>query len=201
MNGSATLQQMPSVSRRTLQSTVAGPSHTWRPLVSPCRSAEAASVTDVQGNTVSVERVINAPAADIFALIADAGSHSSFDGSGTVDHSTEKSLPLSLGSKFGMSMRGRPESLFLPYRTTNTVIEFEPDRRIAWKTTMGPGGLIGGRIWRYELRPADGGTVVRETWDVSQDRQRPMLRMGSMPKQAEDGMRATLERIAALLEP
>jgi hypothetical protein len=110
-----------------------------------------------------------------------------------------------------MSMRGRPESLFLPYRTTNTVIEFEPDRRIAWKTTMGPGGLIGGRIWRYELRPADSGhlppegqregTLVRETWDVSQDRQRPMLRMGSMPKQAEDGMRATLERIAALVEP
>ena len=28
-----------------------------------------------------------------------------------------------------------------------------------------------------------------------------MLKMGAMPKQAEDGMRATLERIAALLEP
>ena len=106
---------------------------------------------------------------------------------------------MSLGSKFGMSMRGRPESLFLPYRTTNTVIEFEPDRRIAWKTTMA-GGLIGGRIWRYELRPTDGGTLVRATWDLSQDRQRPMLKIGSMPRQAEDGMRATLERIAALLE-
>jgi uncharacterized protein YndB with AHSA1/START domain len=156
----------------------------------------------VQGNTVSVERVINAPAAEIFALIADAGKHSSFDGSGTVDHSAEPAQPLSLGAKFGMSMRGRPESLFLPYRTTNTVIEFEPDRRIAWKTTMGPVGLIGGRIWRYELEPAAaGGTLVRETWDLSQDRQRPMLKIGSMPKQAEDGMRATLERIAALLEP
>jgi uncharacterized protein YndB with AHSA1/START domain len=168
--------------------------------LSPYSSDEAASVTDVQGNTISVERLINAPAADIFALIADAGRHSSVDGSGTVDHSAETSQPLSLGSKFGMAMRGRPESLFLPYRTTNTVIEFEPDRRIAWKTTMGPLGLIGGRIWRYELSPADGGTLVRETWDVSQDRQRPMLKMGSMPKQAEDGMRATLERIAALVE-
>jgi uncharacterized protein YndB with AHSA1/START domain len=155
----------------------------------------------VQGNTVSVERVINAPAAQIFALIADAGRHSSIDGSGTVDHSPELSQPLSLGSKFGMSMRGRPETLFLPYRTTNTVIEFEPDRRIAWKTTMGPLGLIGGGTWRYELSPADGGTLVLETWDVSQDRQRPMLKMGAMPKQAEDGMRATLQRIAALLEP
>jgi len=154
----------------------------------------------VQGNTVSVERVIKAPAATIFALIADAGKHCKFDGSGTVDHAAEDSQPLALGSKFGMSMRGRPESLFLPYRTTNTVVEFEPDRRIAWKTTMGPLGLIGGRIWRYELDAADGGTLVRETWDVSQDRQRPMLKLGAMPRQAEDGMRATLERIAALLE-
>jgi uncharacterized protein YndB with AHSA1/START domain len=153
----------------------------------------------VQGNTVSVGRVINAAAADIFAMIADAGRHSSFDGSSTVDHSSDKSM--ALGSTFGMSMRGRPETLFLPYRTTKTVIEFEPDRRIAWKTTMGPLGLIGGRIWRYELSPAEDGTLVRETWDVSQDRQRPMLKMGAMPKQAEDGMRATLERIAAILEP
>ncbi|HKP43551.1 SRPBCC family protein [Mycobacterium sp.] len=154
----------------------------------------------MQGNTVSVERVINAPAAEIFALIADAGKHSAFDGSGTVDHSSEKSQPLELGSTFGMSMRGRPESFFLPYRTTNTVIEFEPDRRIAWKTTVA-GGLVGGRIWRYELEPRDGGTLVRETWDLSQDRQRPLLKMGSMPKQAEDGMRATLQRLAAILEP
>jgi hypothetical protein len=97
----------------------------------------------------------------------------------------------------------------LPGVAANTVIEFEPDRRIAWKTTMGPGGIVGGRIWRYELGPAEGGTLVRETWDVSQDRLgapparraggRPMVKMGAMPKQTEDGMRATLERIAALL--
>ena len=155
----------------------------------------------MQGNSISVERIIHAPADQIFALIADAGKHSSFDGSGTVDRSAQPTQPLTLGSTFSMSMRGRPESLFLPYRTTNTVIEFETDRRIAWKTTMGPLGLIGGRIWRYELEPADGGTLVRETWDVSSDRQRPMLKMGAMPRQAEDGMRATLERIAARLTP
>lgn len=156
----------------------------------------------MQGNSISVERIIDAPAQQIFALISDAGKHPNFDGSGTVDHSAQSSQPLTLGAKFGMSMRGRPESLFLPYRTTNTVIEYETDRRIAWKTTMGPFGLIGGRIWRYELEPTGtSGTLVRETWDVSADRQRPMLKMGSTPRQAEDGMRATLERIAALLSP
>ena len=32
-------------------------------------------------------------------------------------------------------MRGRPESLFLPYTMNNKVIEFEQDRRIAWQPT------------------------------------------------------------------
>jgi uncharacterized protein YndB with AHSA1/START domain len=157
-----------------------------------------------KNNTVSVERVINADARDIFALIADAGKHPSFDGSGTVQHATHESVPLSKGSKFGMSMRWG-----LPYRTTNTVIEFEPDRRIAWQTTL-LGGVVGGRIWRYELSPADRGTLVRETWDISRDKQgapparraggRLWLRASGMPKQAEQGMRQTLERIAELLE-
>jgi uncharacterized protein YndB with AHSA1/START domain len=153
----------------------------------------------MEGNTVSVERVINAPAGKIFALLADAGNHATFDGSASVNHATRKSVPLSMGSKFGMAMRGRKETLFLPYRTTNTVIEYEPDRRIAWKTTA-LGGLLGGRIWRYELSPADGGTLVRETWDVSQDKQKSMITSGSMPSLTERGIRSTLERIAKLLE-
>lgn len=151
------------------------------------------------GNTVSVERVIKAPADKIFALLADAGKHAGFDGSGTVNHAAQASVPLSPGATFGMAMRGRKETLFLPYRTTNTVVEFEPDRRIAWKTT-GLGGLMGGRIWRYELSPADGGTLVRESWDVSEDRQRWMITRGSIPKQTGEGMRATLERLATLVE-
>ncbi|WP_156662610.1 SRPBCC family protein [Mycobacterium sp. 1274761.0] len=153
----------------------------------------------MQSDSVSVERVINAPAREIFALLADAGCHASFDGSGTVDHTTSESIPLELGTTFSMRMRGRPETLYLPYTMNNKVIEFEPDRRIAWQPTA-LGGLIGGRIWRYELIPTEGGTLVRETWDVSQDRQRLMLKMGSMARQAENGMRATLARIAALVE-
>jgi uncharacterized protein YndB with AHSA1/START domain len=148
----------------------------------------------VKDNAVSVERVIKAPANAIFALIADAGKHPGFDGSGTLQHATQDSVPLTMGSKFGMSMR-----MGLPYRTTNKVIEFEPDRRIAWQTTM-LGGLVGGRIWRYELSPADDGTLVTETWDVSKDKQRWWLTSSGMPKQAEKGMLATLERIAGLVE-
>jgi len=153
----------------------------------------------MDGNTVSVERVIKAPPDKIFALLADAGKHASFDGSDSVNHASQASVPLSMGTKFGMAMRGRKQTLFIPYRTTNTVIGYEPDRRIAWKTTAS-GGLFGGRVWRYELNPADGGTLVRETWDVSEDKQKSMITSGSMPEQTENGIHETLERIAQLLE-
>ncbi|OBF20102.1 dimethyladenosine transferase [Mycobacterium kubicae] len=152
----------------------------------------------MDGNTVSVERVIDASPERIFALLADAGRHVLFDGSESLNRATQHSVPLAQGTKFGMAMRGRRETLFLPYRTVNTVIEFEPDRRIAWQT-FGAGGLVGGRIWRYELSPVDGGTLVRETWDVSRDKQRWLITRGTMPQQTEDGMRATLDRIARLV--
>ncbi|MBV8927508.1 MAG: dimethyladenosine transferase, partial [Mycobacteriaceae bacterium] len=75
----------------------------------------------MDGDTISVERVINAPANAIFALLADAGKHASFDGSGTVDHTTAESIPLSLGTTFSMRMNGRPETLFVPYTMHNEV--------------------------------------------------------------------------------
>ena len=89
------------------------------------------------------------------------------------------------------------------YSMVNTVIEFEENRRIAWQAR--PPGFIGrvaaGRIWRYELEPVPEGTRVRESWDLSQDHQRRMLKRGGMPKKTEANMAATLERIAALTEP
>ena len=46
----------------------------------------------------------------------------------------------------------------VPYTMSNTVIEFEPDKRLAWKTVLSDplGRLIGGRIWRYEFEPVPG---------------------------------------------
>ncbi|MBN4926733.1 SRPBCC family protein [Hoyosella rhizosphaerae] len=144
----------------------------------------------MDGDTVSVEKVIPAAPEDIFALLSDAQQHSQFDGSGTVVGSKGNSEPLTLGSKFGMSMK-----MGIPYSTVNTVIEFESNRRIAWQTT-GLAGLIGGRIWRYELEPVDGGTLVRETWDLSEDKQRFFLKRGKLPAMTKRNITRTLDRIA-----
>jgi hypothetical protein len=151
------------------------------------------------GDTVvSVERVIKAPAADIFAIVADASRHPEIDGSGSVKQ-LKQGAPqqLALGNTFGMSMK-----LGVPYTMSNKVIEFEPAKRIAWQTTFaGPlGRLIGGRIWRYELEAADGGTLVRETWDISEDKQRFMLKAGPVGKQTKDAMSRTLARLAEMTE-
>jgi uncharacterized protein YndB with AHSA1/START domain len=148
----------------------------------------------MSSDTITVERTIKAPPEAIFALVSDAGRHAEIDGSGTVKGTRRESRPLTLGSRFGMAMH-----MGVGYRTSNTVVEFEQDRRIAWQTT-GLKGLVGGRIWRYELEPTEGGTTVRETWDVSQDRQKFLLKRSRMAPAAKVGMRRTLERIAETLE-
>jgi uncharacterized protein YndB with AHSA1/START domain len=151
------------------------------------------------GDTVvSVERVIKAPAADIFAIVANPSRHPEIDGSGSVKQ-LKQGAPeqLALGTTFGMSMK-----LGVPYSMSNRVIEFEPNKRIAWQTTFaGPlGRFIGGRIWRYELEASGGDTLVRETWDITKDKQRFMLKAGPVGKQTKDAMTKTLERLAEMTE-
>jgi uncharacterized protein YndB with AHSA1/START domain len=145
---------------------------------------------------VSVESVIPAPPEKIFELLADPRAHPTIDLSGTVRHAAMGGpARLSLGANFGMSMK-----LGVPYKTNNEVIEFEDNRRIAWQTTMGLPGfpkLFGGRVWRYELEPVDGGTRVRETWDITTEKIKAPVRP-ARSKAAKD-MANTLERIETLL--
>jgi uncharacterized protein YndB with AHSA1/START domain len=144
----------------------------------------------------TVERVIGAPPEVIFAFLADPRKHREIDGSGTVRDAKGETQELELGSRFGMSMK-----MGLPYSMVSTVIEYEKDRRIAWQTN-GPtwfGKYVGGRIWRYELEPVDGGTRVRESWDIRHESAatRPIVRKGAAKVRKD--MAATLERIDGLV--
>jgi uncharacterized protein YndB with AHSA1/START domain len=144
-------------------------------------------------DTESVERVIPAAPEKIFALLADPSRHRDFDGSGMVRGPKNVPATLALGAKFGMSMR-----LGIPYSMVSTVIEYEPNRVIAWQT-FPPGRahrIAGGRIWRYELEPVEGGTLVRETWDISQERVKAIVQ----PARGKTilAMTKTLERLGAI---
>ncbi|MFM8302698.1 MAG: SRPBCC family protein [Actinomycetota bacterium] len=141
----------------------------------------------------TVERVIPASPETIFAILADPARHHEIDGSGTVREAKDVPPRLELGATFGMSMK-----LGIPYSMVNTIIEFEEGRRIAWQT-RGPGRigkLVGGRIWRYELEPVEGGTRVRESWDISQERVKLLVQPARAG--AKKSMAATLERLEAV---
>jgi uncharacterized protein YndB with AHSA1/START domain len=89
--------------------------------------------------TTAARIVIDAPAQQIFDLIADARCHPLFDGSGTLQGNLSGPERLHLGAKFGMAMK-----IKLPYRITNTVVAFEEGKKISWSHLMK-------WTWSYEL--------------------------------------------------
>ena len=146
----------------------------------------------------TVERIIPGPPEPIFALVSDPNRHQDIDGSGTVR--TAKDLPeqMGLGSIFGMNMEFGAK-----YSMVSTVIEYEAGRRIAWQSRPPSGRgpwrkLVGGRIWRYELEPVEGGTRVRESWDLSEEKFNWLIWRGLRGKTTAN-MRATLKRIEGLV--
>lgn len=156
---------------------------------------------------VTVERIIPAPPEQIFELLADPRRHHTFDGSDTVRDAAHAPLRLSLGATFDMKM-----NMGFSYTMTNEVIEFEEGRRIAWRPRPAARLVrsLGGRVWRYELDPTDGGTRVRETWDTSGERWlltragrfaigAPGFRFMVKPERTRAGMTATLERIEQIV--
>lgn len=138
---------------------------------------------------VSVSRVISASPEAIFDVLTDPGRHAEIDGSGMVQKLHGESNRLELGSKFGMDMKMG----FVPYRMTNTVVEFEPDRLIAWQHFFH-------HRWRYELEAVDGGTKVTENFDWSTARSPKALEVAGYPKRHRANMEATLERLASVVE-
>jgi uncharacterized protein YndB with AHSA1/START domain len=133
---------------------------------------------------VSAERVIPADPQVIFDILADPAKHSLIDGSGTVKAPKGDSPRLTLGARFGMSMRNK-----IPYSVEPEVVEFEEGRRVAWRNPGGP-------IWRYELFPAEtGGARVVETYDLTDARAAFLLKRTRLPARTKQNMAKTLERL------
>lgn len=138
--------------------------------------------------SVSVSRLIDAPADVIFDLLAHPDRHAEIDGSGTVRSSkSEPSTRLAMGSKFGMKMK-----LGVPYDISNKVVEFEEGKALAW-------AHFGGHRWRYELEETAEGTMVTETFDWSTSWMPLFIEMVGYPKSHPENMRKTLERLESVV--
>ncbi len=152
----------------------------------------------MDGTVLTVERLIRASPEVIFDVLADPANHSLIDGSGMLQGANgEASQRLALGTTFGMSMK-----MGVHYSTVSTVVEFEENRLIAWQT--GPKGrlerYVAGRIWRYELDPRGESTLVRESWDITTDHQRTLLKLGDLwSGKTRRDMELTLARLDTLV--
>ncbi|NNN22547.1 MAG: dimethyladenosine transferase [Acidimicrobiales bacterium] len=147
----------------------------------------------MDGNSISNERFISAPPEKIFDILARPSRHHEIDGSGTVRKPSASSPErVKLGDEFRMAMK-----IGAPYMMVNKVIEFEEGKLIAWqpRAPWFIGNFIGGRIWRYELEPKDGGTLVRETWDVSQEKHRKAVDNDIVTTRVTAALESTLKRL------
>ena len=60
--------------------------------------------------------------------------------------------------------------------------------------------FVAGRIWRYELEPRGDATLVRESWDITTDHQRSLLKLGDIwSGKTRRDMELTLGRLDTLV--
>jgi len=122
---------------------------------------------------VEVSRRIEAPATQIFRILANPQRHVDFDGSDMLRGAVVDCPISSVGDTFTMRMHRLGDD----YLMLNHVVEFEPDRRISWEPAPGDPsraedndpskvGIPAGYRWGYVLTPdGDDATIVTEVFD------------------------------------
>jgi Polyketide cyclase / dehydrase and lipid transport len=143
---------------------------------------------------MEIQRTIAAPAADIFAVLADPQGHVAIDSSGMLQDADGDSAS-AVGDTFVVHMDR--ESLndypqLGKYDVTVEIKEFEKDRLIAW-TVLGQLRPQIGHVYGYQLQPAEdgAGTVVTSFYDWS-DIDPKWREAGIFPVISEGALRATL---------
>ncbi|MDE3206900.1 MAG: SRPBCC family protein [Acidobacteriota bacterium] len=158
------------------------------------------SMSEAEPTSVSVSRRIEADADEIFAVLTDPTRHPGIDGSGMLRYAVTRSTVTGTGQSFVIRMHNDEMG---EYEMTNTVVEFEPSRRIAWAPAMSAGtrdedveslSETGQHVWGFSLEPDGAATLVTETFDCSNSP--PWLRRAVRGgTRWQSAMEATLERL------
>ncbi len=112
-------------------------------------------------------KVINAPAGDIFALLADPNRHAELDGAGMIRGVEGDTPPISgIGQMFTMNMHADDLG---DYRMVNSVTAYMAPGRVGWSPKVDPtcelAGKLGdmdasGHTFTCDLVEVEGGTEV-----------------------------------------
>lgn len=140
---------------------------------------------------VSAERIIAAAPEAIFELIADPSQQPRWDGNDNLASAAEGQRVRAVGDLFTMNLTKDGAV------RENRVVEFEEGRRIAWLPAP-VGEQPPGHLWRWELEPVEGATLVRHTYDWT--RLEDPKRVERARSTTESSLSASIDRLAALAE-
>lgn len=128
--------------------------------------------------------IVNAPVAEIFALVANPHRHHELDGSGTVGANISGPERVALGDSFSTHMK----MFGMPYKTTSTITQFAENQIIEWQVGKAA-------KWRWEFREIDPTTTeVTETWDIRNAPGAKVIEM-MMGKRNAHGIEETLRKL------
>ena len=149
---------------------------------------------------LQASKVIDAPAHDIFALLADPNRHLELDGADMIRGVEGDAPPIAgIGQEFAMNMH---QDALGDYRMLNTVTAYVADSRIGWGPRLDPtcelaenmGGVdASGHTYTYDLRDVDGGTEVTQTYEWMSVKDPQFEAM--FPVVNEQQLAATLDRL------
>ncbi|MGL4306033.1 MAG: dimethyladenosine transferase [Mycobacteriaceae bacterium] len=134
--------------------------------------------------------IVEVSAAELFSLLRDPAKHSEIDGSGTVGNIISGPSNLNLGDKFTVAMK----QYGFPYRITSSVTELVNDDQkkvIEWQHPFK-------QKWRWELAViSDHQTLVTEVFDYSTAVTPRGIELAKFPVKNSEGIKRTLEGLAA----
>lgn len=150
---------------------------------------------------LQASQVIDAPAAEIFKVLADPRRHAEIDGAGMIRGPVGEAEPVMMvGEAFTMDMHADDLG---DYRMVNKVTAFLPPGRIGWEPSLDPGCelagkvgdmQVGGHTYTYDLREVDGGTEVTQTYEWMSVKDPEFLKL--FPRVSQEQMESTLRNLA-----
>ena len=150
--------------------------------------ADTVIKVDAGPRRIARQALVRAPAAEVFALVADPYRHPELDGSGTIrPGSVSGPRILSAGARFTVGMK----QYGVPYNITSTVTAFEADQLLEWQHPAG-------HRWRWELTETEPGiTQITETFDYSTAKAPRLLEILGQPGKNAIGITKTLQALQA----
>ncbi len=138
-----------------------------------------------------MSRTVDAPAARVFAFLADPANHPALDATGMVRFASPGAAITAVGDVFVMHMRNEFKG---DYRVENHVVVYEPGRALGWAPAS-PGDEPAGHTFVWRLTPDGDRTIVSQAYDWSAFTHLQFL--DRLPVVGHDQLRETLDRLAA----